>query len=54
MEPYQIWLVIGSAATLVLTGLGMLLSALKSCETRIRDLEMNMAVVKVILEERRK
>lgn len=54
MEPYQLWLVIGSSATLVLTGLGILISYIKNCDSRIRDLEMSVAVLKAILAEREK
>ena len=52
METYQLWLVIGSSVTIITGGLGWLLSLIKGCEKRIRDLEIELAVVKAIQKER--
>lgn len=54
MEPYQLWLVVGSTVTLVTGGLGWLLSMIKSQEKRISDLEVKAAVIEAIQKERGK
>lgn len=53
METHQLCLVIGSSATLITTGLGFMLSMIKSNERHIRDLEIEVAVMKAVLEERK-
>ena len=52
METYHIWMIAGSSVTLISGGLGWLLSMIKSQERRIRDLELEVAVIKAIQEER--
>ena len=54
MEPYQLWLVIGSSATLITGGLGWIMAMVRSNERRIRDLEIEVAVLKAVSEERKK
>ncbi len=54
MEPYQLWLIIGSSVTLITSGLGWLLSLVRANERRIRDLEIQVAVQKAIIDERKR
>lgn len=53
MEPYQLWLVLGSSITIITGGIGWLMSKLSRAEDRIHELEVVVAVLKAIAEERK-
>ena len=53
MEPFQIWLVAGSAATLVSGAVGFLIGWIRALDRRITALEIECAVLRAILAERK-
>ena len=54
MEPYQLWIIIASCITLITGGFGWVLGFVKANERRIRELEIKVAVMQAVIEERKK
>jgi hypothetical protein len=54
MTDFQFWVLFGTAVSFLTGGIGWLISWIKSVDRKTSELEIDIAVLKAILDERKK